>query len=319
MRQRSRRPGRAYAAIPNAAMRDQRVSIEARGLLALMMTYADEWTFVFSHLQDLTGVGRDKLRKMLKELETAGYIFREIVRCAKGELGGTEWVIVDDPAEVVSGGHNIPQPQDDGEQGENPDGSRQPEIQGIGENGRRETEIQGIGGHRCPETPTAVFSGGHIRKPIYKNPPNPPPGGRGVEDRFSDFWMAYPHRVGETAARRAWGRVATAENVEAIIGAAEAYAGDGRVRRGYPKLPGNWLLDRCWEDGPALPESGAAAPRPVDLDALSDLWAPKIATGEFVPSSAISCSLARHMLAQGRVSEGDLRRASIAFGGAGDA
>ena len=36
MRERSQRLGRAYAAIPNAAMRDESISIEARGLLLLV-------------------------------------------------------------------------------------------------------------------------------------------------------------------------------------------------------------------------------------------------------------------------------------------
>jgi hypothetical protein len=102
MRKRSHRSGRAYAAIPNAAMRDNSLSIEARGLLALLMTYSDSWTFIVSHLQSVTGVGRDKLRGMLKELEAAGYVVREVIRGETGKLKGTEWVIVDDPTDPTS-------------------------------------------------------------------------------------------------------------------------------------------------------------------------------------------------------------------------
>lgn len=128
----------------------------------------------------------------------------------------------------------------------------------------------------------------------------------GVLDRFSEFWATYPQPEGESAARRAWKRVATPENAEAIIAAARAYQDDDRVKRGFAKMPANWLLDRCWQEAKASSER-----RPVDLDALSDMWAPKVASGAFVPPSAISPALARHMLGKGLVSRDDLRRCGV--------
>lgn len=132
MRQRSRRQGRAYAAIPNAAMRDERISIEARGLLALLMTYSDDWTFVVDHLQQVAGCGRDKMRGMLKELEAAGYVIRHVLRGAGGHLAGTEWMIVDDPAAAAHGVVPDEEPQDAGEQGKNGSVHRPPENPSIG-------------------------------------------------------------------------------------------------------------------------------------------------------------------------------------------
>ncbi|MTH36624.1 hypothetical protein GL279_18765 [Paracoccus limosus] len=59
----------------------------------------------------------------------------------------------------------------------------------------------------------------------------------------------------------------------------------------------------------------AMAPRPalVDLDALAALWAPKVTTGSYVPASAISAALARHMLNRGLVSQTELRRVGVAI------
>jgi hypothetical protein len=96
MRQRSTRPGRQYAAIPNAAMRDQRLSIEARGVLALLMTYSDDWIFRTAHLLETTGLGRDKFRRVMKELADLGYVKLEAARGDGGRLVGSEWVIQDD-------------------------------------------------------------------------------------------------------------------------------------------------------------------------------------------------------------------------------
>lgn len=102
MRKRSTRQGRKYAAIPNAAMRDENLSIAARGLLALLMTYADDWVFRMGHLQKIACCGRDKMREMLKELEAAGYVVREVIRRDDNKLAGTQWAIIDDPEDPTS-------------------------------------------------------------------------------------------------------------------------------------------------------------------------------------------------------------------------
>lgn len=97
MRERSSRPGRLYAAIPNEAMRDKSLSIEARGLLALLMTYSDEWVFIKEHLQDMTGMGRDKFERTMGELIKCGYVERILSREeGTGKLLGSTWVIRDD-------------------------------------------------------------------------------------------------------------------------------------------------------------------------------------------------------------------------------
>ena len=318
MRDRGRRSGRAYAAIPNAAMRDETVSIEARGLLAMLMTYADDWTFVFEHIQRTACVGRDKLRNMLRELAAAGYVSRETIRGDGGRVCGTEWVICDEPRTTSSRVSTPVEPQEVGEQPENCDDHRPPEIQGIGA-----TDPLNI---RPPEKPTAGEST-PIRRPTLKktnlkNPQPPSAAGGGVCDDpdqdgqrgFAEFWEAYPHPVEETAARRAWAKVADDENQDGIIAAARAYADDDRVKRGFPKLPANWLLDRCWAE-PARPAApGAVPPRqPADMDALAALWAPKIVAGQFVPASAISVPLARHMRQAGLVTDQQLRRAGVSF------
>lgn len=100
MRERSNRPGRKYAAIPNEAMRDQRLSIEARGLLALLMTYSDDWHFQRDHLMQLCGMGKDRFGKVMGELIEFGYVEMVFTRDEKGHLLGKTWVIKDDGTDV---------------------------------------------------------------------------------------------------------------------------------------------------------------------------------------------------------------------------
>lgn len=139
-----------------------------------------------------------------------------------------------------------------------------------------------------------------------RGPEKPVVGEIDVVEAFSEFWAAYPRQEEETAARRAWRKVAKAQAVAAILAGARAYNDDDRVKRGFAKLPANWLLDRCWETA-----KGPAAPRVIDLDGLAALWAPKITGGGFVPPSAISPVLARHMLQAGMVSLADLDRIGV--------
>ena len=99
MRERSHRPDRRYAAIPNDAMRNKGISMDARGLLALMMTYSDDWHFQRDYLMEITGFGRDRFQKAMRELSEAGYVELVPIRDDGGHMAGTTWIIRDDPTE----------------------------------------------------------------------------------------------------------------------------------------------------------------------------------------------------------------------------
>lgn len=63
-----------FAIISNAALRDKELSLTARGLLAFMLTFADEWSFNFETIADQTGASKHEVREAIKELKLAGYI-----------------------------------------------------------------------------------------------------------------------------------------------------------------------------------------------------------------------------------------------------
>lgn len=65
-----------YTAILNAPFRDKGLSWETRGLLAYLMTRPPDWEINFYDLLNQGDAGRDKLQRMLKELETNGYLHR---------------------------------------------------------------------------------------------------------------------------------------------------------------------------------------------------------------------------------------------------
>lgn len=306
MRQRSRRPNRSYAAIPNAAMRDRALSIEARGLLALLMTYSDDWHFFVDHLQDMTGCGRDRMRRMLRELEASGYLVREVPRDERGHVMGSQWVIVDDPEGTPFGGQRSGSPLDDVPEHD----ARPPENPAIGTD-RLKT--------RPPENPTAG-NPDPIRKPTdkntnKKNPPNPPAGGQGEGDGslFDEFWAAYPKQVEREAAQRAWERVVLRGEVGAaeLVLMAAAYGRSAAVARGFAKNPANWLLDGTWrsEEAWALRE-----PNPVgkaDIDAVARFWAQPVIEGKSFVATAITAAVAERMISLGLVTSRQLLEVGV--------
>lgn len=96
-RQQSVKRRSGYTSVPNAVMADTRLSIEARGLLALLMTFKDGWVFRSSHLMKQCGVGRDKYYRMVGELKSLAYVIVVQNKTADGQFLNSHWEINDSP------------------------------------------------------------------------------------------------------------------------------------------------------------------------------------------------------------------------------
>ena len=65
-----------YTLINRTFTDDPALSWEARGLLAYLLCKPDNWTVRFTDLERRGEAGREKLRRMLRELSGAGYLVR---------------------------------------------------------------------------------------------------------------------------------------------------------------------------------------------------------------------------------------------------
>lgn len=74
-----------FAQISNTALRDSRLTLRTRGLLALMLSYPPGWTTSADRLANGNPEGRDAIRKSLNELEQYGYLVRAKHRNEKGQ------------------------------------------------------------------------------------------------------------------------------------------------------------------------------------------------------------------------------------------
>jgi DNA-binding MarR family transcriptional regulator len=90
------RMSQPYTMIANATLQDTSVSLEARGLLTYLLSKPDTWAVVVTWLQDEMKVGREKLNRIIKELENAGYIETRVVR-TEGKFAEYERIVHESP------------------------------------------------------------------------------------------------------------------------------------------------------------------------------------------------------------------------------
>lgn len=86
-------PRTHFTQIPNDTLRDTSLSLKAKGLLSLMLSYPDDWEFNFVHLVGMSTDGRDATYSAFNELLRAGYARREQKRRPDGTLGEVEIVV----------------------------------------------------------------------------------------------------------------------------------------------------------------------------------------------------------------------------------
>lgn len=77
-----------YTVICNTAIDDPRLSFQALGLLAFLLSKPDQWEVNYRHLATVRtgprGEGQHAVRQTLRELEEAGYLLRAKVRTDAG-------------------------------------------------------------------------------------------------------------------------------------------------------------------------------------------------------------------------------------------
>lgn len=223
-----------FTVLPNQLLRDPTLTLQAKGLFALMMSYPDDWEYSVRGLAADIGCGRDKVRSALQNLEDSGYLLREQVHTESGKFAGNLYVLYDEKISPLPG---FPAP-------ENP----------------------------LPENPTQTKE--RLTKERLNNPPISPQGGRGRRkahkdapdwqpDRFAGFWGFYPPkgRKDKQAAIRAWDKLRPDDALIAAIGRALRMlkaSEDWQRGVGIP-YAANFLNGERWHDADSLPEVHASS------------------------------------------------------------
>jgi hypothetical protein len=90
-------PRKGFTAIDNNAVRDNRLRLKTRGLLAYIMSLPPGWVLSMQWLQNQTGEGRDSIQGCFKELSTYGYAKMLKFQNESGQFNGSRWTVTDIP------------------------------------------------------------------------------------------------------------------------------------------------------------------------------------------------------------------------------
>ncbi|ROS62182.1 hypothetical protein EDF38_1285 [Frigoribacterium sp. PhB160] len=226
-----------FTQIPNAWLRDQRLSRRARGLLGEIMTHRVGWHVTISSLQKAGNEGRDAIRTALLELREAGYLKLAQTRGDGGRFNEVEYELCA-PAITADGF------SDTG--GFTAVGSADVGSPDVGESDTKKT----------------IYSEDHLKE---HDTPLPPAGvSRGEvvvsgAGSFESFYEAYPRHTGRAAAERAFAKALRVAPAERIVAGARRFAADPnlppREEARFIPHPATWLNAGRWDDD-ALPARG---------------------------------------------------------------
>jgi len=80
-----------YFAASNEPFNDKRLSWEARGVMGYLLSKPDDWELSFTDLVNQSSAGPHRIRKILKELKTWGYLVRD-KKPDKSNKGKFQWI-----------------------------------------------------------------------------------------------------------------------------------------------------------------------------------------------------------------------------------
>lgn len=99
-----------FLRIQHETLRDDRVSITARGILAYMLTMSDDWAFSINGLATALKLNKETVVKYIKELQAAGYVEIGDNRSKAGKFTGKAWTVYEIPQDHIQKNRNTEKP-----------------------------------------------------------------------------------------------------------------------------------------------------------------------------------------------------------------
>jgi hypothetical protein len=86
-----------FTIMSNYHFKDRRLSMKAKGLLSMMLSFSDNWQYSLNGLAAMSKEGLTAIRAMVQELEDNGYLVRRRLRNGQGQLASVEYDIYEKP------------------------------------------------------------------------------------------------------------------------------------------------------------------------------------------------------------------------------
>ena len=90
-----------YTVMSNYHLQDKKLSLKAKGLLSYMLSLSDDWDYSLKGLTIGCKDGLDSVRTAVLELEEHGYVRRQKVRNARGQIIDYDYQVYESPVEDV--------------------------------------------------------------------------------------------------------------------------------------------------------------------------------------------------------------------------
>lgn len=91
-----------FTIMSNKHLKDNKLSLKAKGLLSLVLSLPDDWDYTIKGLLQFARDGNDSFASAFKELELHGYLVRERKRNERGQVKGNNYTFFENPEENVS-------------------------------------------------------------------------------------------------------------------------------------------------------------------------------------------------------------------------
>jgi len=85
-----------YTTICNRIFKDKRLSLKAKGLIAMLLSFSDRWKLSINGLESILKEGRTSIRSTMNELIENGYVEREQIR-KEGMFVGVNYTVFESP------------------------------------------------------------------------------------------------------------------------------------------------------------------------------------------------------------------------------
>ncbi len=234
-----------YTIVDNRTINDESLSWDALGLLTWLLSKPDHWTVRVQALQNNRKAGKHLINRLLKELETSGYLTRKQVRADNGT-----WLL-ESLVRELSDQCRKSAPVD-----------------------RKSADQCGLAGAAEPATdnpPLVSTELANTEEANNKTPEcNPFVGKRTqtiIVNAWDQFWNLYPKKTEKTAADKAWQKLKPdlALQTTILTRLKTFIATDWRdTEKAFIPNPATWLNKRKWEDEIVSPPARNGTGRPTE-------------------------------------------------------
>lgn len=90
-----------YVVLDKGFLKDKRLSWQAKGLLAYMLSMPNDWVFRIDDLKNRSTNGRDSTKNIIKELQEHGYIIKEQTR-EQGKFSNNQYIVLERPVSPLT-------------------------------------------------------------------------------------------------------------------------------------------------------------------------------------------------------------------------